>query len=560
MNRIIRNTYIKFLFLSFLCVTLIVTNIFAFAGWYKDGNKMAFLNNDGYRLANTWKESDGVKYYLGSDGYVVYNTVFEYNGYIYYVDKSGRRVSNRFVDVTADMIAGSDATPGIFYFGPDGKAYNRSANKFIKTIDGKKYAFTDDYHLVVDTWLNLDGDPITSYEDYLNDGYYYAKRDGVLLQNEWYDFSSDVGADAEYSDSIYISSDYGNMNKLWMYFGQDCKKYYAKDSLSKKLKLNGYEYAFDERGIMILGFERQQAEVDYNQQSNPVIKEKIKFFNTYSGALGKNEWIYTTTPESFDEIEYNDGKYYWFYVANDGSIVKNKVRTINGNKYIFDGFGRLKHGFIISDGVGQYVADYKAEDLSKDDFVFSVAEGGHLYGSDLADLFYFNEAEDKEEGVMRKGNIKIELSDGTYEFGFKSTGRAIGNKNTLTLYKDSYYKNGIKYVPWEDTRYGIIKISDDEYKVINSTGKVIKAKRKLIKDDYGNYIVILNNRLAGYIVEPIRKTQIKWDTVNGITGYHFYDRDYEKKTYAGVAVASGTLTPKSSEIADIPDDLKVNFK
>ena len=41
------------------------------------------------------------------------------------------------------------------------------------------------------------------------------------------------------------------------------------------------------------------------------------------------------------------------------------------------------------DGVGYYVADYKAEDLNKNDFVFSVDEGSKLYGTDLADLFYF---------------------------------------------------------------------------------------------------------------------------------------------------------------------------
>lgn len=560
MIHLVKRVCKNFLFAYLLIVILFATNAFAFTGWYKDGDKMVYLNSDGYRLANTWKESDGMKYYLGADGYVLYNKVFELNGSIYYVGPDGKRVDNKFIDVTDDMIQGNDVTPGTFYFGADGKAYNRSTNKFIKTIDGKKYAFTDDYHILKDTWLTSDGDPIDGYEDILNDGYYYARPNGVLYQNEWYNFSKDIGSNADIGESIYISSDYDNLDTLWMYFGQDCEKYYAKSTLSKKLKLNGYEYSFDERGILLLGFERQQAEVDYNQQSNPVVNEKIKYYDSNTGALLKNQWVYTTTPESFDETEYNDGKYYWFYLTNDGSIVKNKIRTINGSKYTFDGFGRLKHGFVISDGVGQYVADYKAEDLSKDDFVFSVAEGGHLYGSDLADLFYFNEDEDSNEGVMRKGNVKIELADGTYEFGFKSTGRAVGNKNELTLYKDSFYKNGIKFVPWEDTKYGIIKVSDTEYKVINSNGRVLKAKRKLIVDDYGNYIVILNDRLAGYIVEPLRKTQIRWGTVNGITGYHLYDRDYEKKTYVGVAVASGTIVPSDEEIADIPDDLKINFK
>ena len=34
----------------------------AYVGWYRDGNKMAYLTSDGYRVANTWRDSDGMKF------------------------------------------------------------------------------------------------------------------------------------------------------------------------------------------------------------------------------------------------------------------------------------------------------------------------------------------------------------------------------------------------------------------------------------------------------------------------------------------------------------------
>ena len=542
-------------------VLTLANSIFAFSGWTKDGDHVVYVNQAGYRIANAWREDRGNKFYLDENGYVVYDKVFEYGDKIYYVEKSGARVTNSFVYVTKDMILGDSIEPGLFYFGSDGAAYERTSNNFIRTIDGKKFAFDDFAHVMTDSWISNDGDYLSADDDVISDGWYYANENGALLQNSWYEFTYDAASDRELGSSNFIADDYNDIDKLWMYFGNDCKKLVGSDTSTKKLRLNGYEYAFDSRGILLLGFQKNQADVDYNQRSNPTVAEKIKYYDPYAGDLTKNKWIYTTTPKSFSEEDYNDGKHYWFYVGNDGSLIKNRIRTIENKKYIFDGFGRVKDGFIISDGVGYYVADYKAEDLNKDDFVFSVDEGSKLYGTDLADLFYFSEKEDTSEGFsMQTGLTKLELNDGVYEFYFRSNGRAMGQKSTLTLYKNSYYKNGLKYIPWEDTKYGIVKVSDTEYRVINSNGKVINAKRKLIKDDYGNSIVILNNVLAAYIKEPLRRTQYKWETRNGITGYHKYDRDTEKKTYAGVAVASGTMYPTAAQIADIPKDLRVNFK
>ena len=257
---------------------------------------------------------------------------------------------------------------------------------------------------------------------------------------------------------------------------------------------------------------------------------------------------------------YDDGKEYWYYVDSDGAIVKNRIKNISGNKYSFDGLGRLRKGFLLIDGVTFMGAEYKGEDLSRNDFMYSVTEGSHLYGSDLLDIHYFNENEGNNEGKMITGTVKIELSDGVYEFNFKDSGIAYGNKNELKLYKNSFYKNGLKFKPWEETKYGIVKVSDEEYKLINSSGKIVRGRRKVIKDDYDNFIVLFNDRVAAYILQPNRKVKLRWKTFKNVTGYYYYDEDLEKKAYTGLAVASGTTCPTPAQIHSIPNDMKVNFR
>ena len=551
-----------------LSVILMTSNLcdmsFAFLGWYKDGDKMTYLNSEGYKYANTWKEADGWMFYLNDEGYVIYNKVFDYNGNIFCVNKVGARVTNEFVDVTADMIDDPDITPGTYYFSSNGSAYRKNSTTFSKIINGKKYAFDEEGHLLRDCWLNAEGDLIES--DILTEGVYYVRSDGTVIQNAWYDFTEDAGADEDLGDSELISEDYDEMSKLWMYFGSNGKKYTADaDSPKlKKLRANGREYAFDEKGILVLGFEKNRNEVDYNQQSNPVVSGNIRAYDEYEGNLIKDQWLYCVTPQDFDEADYYDGREYWFYVGSDGTLIKNKMTTIDNKKYVFDGMGRLRKGFVLIDGISYFVAEYKAEDLSKDDFIYSVAEGGKLYGSDLSDIRYFDESED-QEGEMLTGTVKIELNDGKYDFNFRSSnGKAVGNKNELKLYQGSYYRNGLKFIPWEDTQYGIVKVDDDEYRVINSQGRMIKAKKRVIKDDFENYMIILNNKLAGYIKQPKQKIKLRWNTFGGTTGYYYYDLDMEatrsEARYTGLAVASGTVYPTDDMLKDIPNDMKVNFR
>ena len=543
-------------------VILLETKVFSFIGWYREGDKMTYLDKNGYKYATTWVETDGMMFYIGEDGYVVYNKMFEYNGNRYCVDEKGTRITNKFVEVTQDMIGDDTITPGLYYFDDRGVAFKRHETLFTKVINGKKYAFDEEGHVLQDCWLDADGEVLYDADTVLDDGIYYVNADGSMKQSEWYNFVDDLASTEDMGESKLISTDYDDLKALWMYFKSNGKKAKATADTNKleRMTINGKDYAFDEKGILLLGFEKNREVVDRTQPSNPTVNSKIRVYDYTEGDILKSKWLYVRTPEDFDKKDYDDATDYWYFVDDDGSIVKNKIKKINTNRYIFDGFGRMRKGFIYVDGISYYVAEYKSEDLTRDDFLYSVAEGGHLYGSDLSDLHYFDEKVGDTEGAMKTGEFQVELSDGLYTFNFKASGKAYGNKNELTTYKKSYYKNGLKLMPWEDTKYGIIKIENDQYKVVNANGKVVEAKRKLIKDDFGNYMIIMNNNLVAYIKEPSRKVQLRWKTFGGVTGYYYYDMDLEHKDYTGLAVASTVTCPTDDMIDDIPDDMKINFR
>ena len=560
-KRIVTNAISIVLLCSF-AVAIFGKDTLAFIGWYREGDKMSYLDKNGYKFATTWIETDGMMFYLGEDGYVVYNKVFEYNGNLYCVDERGARVENDFVEVTADMVADDSITPGLYYFNERGVAYRRHDTIFTHVINGKKYAFDEEGHVLQDCWLDENGEIVNDADSILDEGMYYVNPDGSIKQNEWLNFLYDIGSVEDMGASKLISQSYQDMKALWMYFKSNGKKAKATEENDRleRMTINGKNYAFDEKGIMLLGFEKNREAVDRTQPSNPTVKSKTRIYDWTEGDLLKNQWLHERTPEDFDQDDYNDATDYWFYVESDGSLTKNKIIKINNKKYIFDGFGRLRKGFILVDGTSFYVAEYKSEDLTRDDFIYSVAEGGRLYGSDLSDLHYFDESEEEAEGSMKTGEFTVELSDGSYVFNFKASGKAYGNKNDLKLYKNSYYRNGLKFMPWDDTKYGIVKISDDEYKVVDARGKVVEGKRKLIKDDFGNYIVILGNRLAAYIVEPRHKVQLRWKTFGGVTGYYYYDLDLEKKDYTGIAVSSTATCPTNEMLNDIPKEMRLNFR
>ena len=542
--------------------------IFAFEGWNVYNGEYVYLDKEGKQITNVWKESGGQMCYVGYDGFMARNKLIDYGDNYYYVDANGYRKTNAFVTIDETNAPDNPERWGLHYFDDKGKSIRKTGDTFKKMIEGHWYAY-DEEGVIITGWIDSDGSIIDDPTSVLDSGIYYADPDkGYLLQNSWYNFTYDLGVHhIENDGSNGMGTDYLYLDTLWMYFDNSGKKVMStsEDGTTKVKTINNVRYAFDENGIMIEGFTKNNGTIDTHQQSNPTLTQEIKVYDEVQGSLIKSGWYHGAPARSMDEEDYNDDKRSWFYTLSNGNIIKNKVKSIDGKKYVFDGIGRLKKGFVLTDGNGYYVANYEKDEISRDDFIYGIDSGSKLYGSENSDLKYFSE----DDGTLQDGEVRIDINDGTYTFLFNKVGTAYGARNTLKKKSDCYYINGLKLCPWDDTKYGIIKVSDTEYRVVNANGKVIKSKRKVIKDDYENYIVILNDKFVGYVLNEDTKIKLRWnkDSDVGEVGYYYYNRNTieekgKTKTigWDGIAVPFGRTYPTATDLSALPEDMRVNFK
>ena len=75
--------------------------------------------------------------------------------------------------------------------------------------------------------------------------------------------------------------------------------------------------------------------------------------------------------------------------------------------------------------------------------------------------------------------LKVELEDGVYTFGFKSDGIAYGNRNRLKKVNDSYYINGLRLEADEEYGYGVVREDEGSYRVVNSSERPSAERKRL---------------------------------------------------------------------------------
>lgn len=64
-----------------------------------------------------------------------------------------------------------------------------------------------------------------------------------------------------------------------------------------------------------------------------------------------------------------------------------------------------------------------------------------------------------------------------------------------------YYINGLRLEADEEYGYGVVKVEDGAdtyYQVVDTRGKVIEGKKKIVKDKEGGYLLIIRNRLVAW--------------------------------------------------------------
>lgn len=465
--------FIKTIFISVAFV--FIHTLFSFAaGWVNDGgDNWMYIDRDGYYITNTIKSSGNDKFYLDDNGMMVRDYLLEdYNEDIYYFDDSGKMVTNTWVAVEPSQVYSQMDNPPtiyLYYFGTSGKAYRAKSGVIRKTIDGKKYLFNE-YGQMLSGWINDDGETFDEYQSDTDpfDGFcYYAgdETDGVLREG-WSAFE-----DGSVEDRYYMKQ------TLWFYFrGSDNKKVqsYSETELEKKT-INGKTYAFDDKGVMVVGWDSDT--LDTANTDNSILTNK--YYMEEGDDIGKNtkrEWFFAVPSMKQNLDDHDQEIERWFYATGSGDVVKSLVKKINSDYYIFNDKGIMKSGLCVIDkSTRTYVDCIDEERTDGHDFIISrhyisadktsQAQEFEIFDSDTQIICYFvdDEADKLNFGKRKTGESAISFGDDDYTFFGQKSGQYEGLK------KKKYYQAGIQLKPDPAIGMGVVLVGYSR----NETGESI---------------------------------------------------------------------------------------
>jgi glucan-binding YG repeat protein len=484
-------------------------------GWVQVGGNWYYQNADGDYVTETIQSSGTAKFYLGEDGAMVTDYFLESYGNgdnAYYFGSNGAMVTNTWVAIDPSVVSDQgDYVPDAYwyYFQATGKAVKAGDNNLKKvTIDGKKYAFNQSGQMLTG-WIDADSGSIISPEDeehpYKNATYYGGGDNDGVLHSGWLTYY-DSGDDwAEDRDFMYFYFNPTNNKKIGN--ANDNENVGHVSSVANggieytTKKINGRTYAFSiPYGIMLIEWE------GYNGSTESIASHNNAWYFSAQddGHRAQKGWVLAVPAEDIDEKDYKDDEEDWFYFSNNGDIVKDQIKKINGKYYAFNESGEMKKGLIVfSDGHykkkfdmdntrGAELAkagvwrngDNEQKTLAWDDAQMITWEGRpaaiHYFGSD---------------GARKTGANNIEFADDEFTFASNNSGNFEGTKSK------KYYSMGIQLKASPDIRYGLmvatdslartaVNYKDNQFYVLNTSGTKVKGSNSAKKDADGNYWLI----------------------------------------------------------------------
>jgi glucan-binding YG repeat protein len=394
------------------------------------------------------------------------NELIEDGNNYYYVDANGAMVKNTWVAVPADDSEDQDVEYRWYYFGSNGKAY-RDADK--KTINGKKYGFDDEGKMLFGFVSNREC--INDEDDaILNADRYYGSNDDGAMHTGWLLYQDAIDAEG-YDDEFY-----------WFWFDSKGLK---KTNSTKKI--NGKTYAFDINGAM----EYEWTDATYSNKST-----QGWFSAAEDGHLAKNQWIWASEEDVLNDGSDDDR---WWYADKNGFLIRNQTKKINGKWYAFDEYGRMKWGLVFTNNKSAKITDkftdlyaFDPGDISSDEILDAKFHEGQKDEVDLDGLYmYLFSLDEEKDGSMKTGyNVKVELYDDDFTFGFdKNSGAAYNG-----VVKNKLYINGILQTA-DDNRYKAVAFDSKDY-LVSSNGTVMKASQsRTYKDSEDVYWFVASDGL-----------------------------------------------------------------
>lgn len=481
--------------------------------WIKEGDQWYWLDADGFMVSEQWvniadengqywyyfqkdgsacknsdnsdsTEIDGKNYMFDAEGRMVTDKLLQIKDDYYYFKKDGSMAKEEWVGIPNENADDEDEPEQYwYYFQKNGKAYKRSDRDSgsiqAKTINGKKYAFDSEGRMLYG-WVS-DGERQTGDDAWQYSDYYFGLEDNGAMHKGW----ARLPVDPDSVEDVQPGSDYWeDIDYRWFYFNANGKKVKAAEDDYRLKTINGNRYGFDEYGRMIVSWyadpkditlatNRTEANAEGKgageYQGQTEYSKKFVYFGTpEAGAKYIKGWFTAVPSEYLMKSKYDEMEKYTYYADKDGNICVNEIKTIDGERYGFDNYGRILSGLVCVKMESENTAhkiDYSFysdattasgkgpfEDL--EDFDELVEEYAEDFQNHKMRFYWFGGL----NGAMVTGKQKVPLSKGgeTYEFMFETSGRykgcgVYGEKN------GRLYKAGKLIKPEEGEKYVIIK-------------------------------------------------------------------------------------------------------
>lgn len=519
-----KQTKLAVMLASVALLVVSAASIVSARGWVQQGGNWYYEKSDGEFATDEIQTSGTSKFYLGEDGTMQTDYFLEDFGdgnNTYYFGSNGAMVTNTWVAIDPSIVSNQgDIVPAVYwyYFGSTGKATRASSgatgNVKKTTIDGKKYAFNENGQMLTG-WIDSSGAVIDPDEDdpFASAVYYAGDENDGQLHSGWLTFL-DGTTDSTFEDRNVLYFYFNPTNNIKLGKNSDLVDDHDTDKQYKTKKINGRTYAFQEgTGIMLSGWDA------YNIAST----DKIYFSAEDDGHQVKKGWVYAVPAREMDEDAYNDDEEKYMYFLNNGDMVTNQIKKINGKYYAFDGNGIMKTGLLMFKQNGEFAKKIDFDDtdgakLTKQGIINSaktaetltVADNGDItYDGNIVKIHLFG-----TDGARRTGSTTITFSDDDYTFGSNNNGNFQG------LNKKKYYNLGILMKASSDLRYGLYIPTPSEamaaqtyaghapFWVLNTSGGKVDGSNTAKKDADGNFWLI--NKDTDTLV-GIYTVEVKWN-------------------------------------------------
>ena len=535
---------------------------FAAQGWAEEDGTWVYYDRNGDRVTDKWAKSGNNWYYLDSDGEMAIDTLIEDGDKYYYVDVNGVMVTNQWVAIENED-AGNDNEPDEYwyYFQSNGKALKGPDDNSVslKTVNGKKYAFTSEGKMLYG-WVDASDATIINDDDdaWQRGDYYFGDQNDGAMTVGWklLDITDDNATSGTNGNNwIQTAFNDDEDQSRWFYFKSNGKKQTASsgDTELKQKTINGKKYAFDEYGRMIAEWaidideaSSNVANLATNNEGNPGWSSSWMYFNSIEdGARVTTGWFKVVPAEGLNQSKYDDDEDGWYYADNNGHLYAGELKTIKGKKYGFDSKGKMLDGMkFLAVTNNTITGQYNDDD---DNFPFDTEDNFNTNAITLADkgykCYYFGDGSD---GAMKTGKVQVEIDGDKFTFNFGKSGSLKGT-GKMGVDDKKYYSSGKLMTAGKDEKYQVITPVYGTGNNVAATTDVTGYTKyddasQFVNSLSGSTVVVLNN--AAIIKNTLNATQL---SQCGLTSSKLDKDEYGDLNVFLTPDANGSITYQGSK-------------